>query len=211
MTSDEFRKLLEEQTDLDVLLDPCLRDDQTPYVFEPKPSTWNVFRDELGSGLDISPADIRIVGSARFGFSMTPGRNLHRFRDSSDIDVIVVNSDRFDELWLALLEAAYPRGWAVAELSRQGWLSKRKDEIYTGWLSPREIKLDSTIFGSKADPVLRFNTRWFNTLKQASRHPPRRHSDISGRLYRTWRHAELYHLDGLTALQKALARVRSTS
>ena len=68
-----------------------------------------------------------------------------------------------------------------------------------------EIKLDVTIFGPKAKPVLDFNLQWFNALKQASRHFPRRHEDITGRLYRTWRHAELYHLHSLAALRKELA------
>jgi len=202
MTSDEFRDLLQRQSDLQ-LLDPCLRDERTPYVFQPKPEAWDTFRDELVSRLSVSRADIRVVGSGRFGFSMKPGHNLRSFRDTSDIDVIIVNSDLFDQLWLALLHAAYPRPPVTERIG--GWLERRRNELYTGWLSPLEIKLDITIFGGKAKPVLDFNTRWFNTLKQASRHPPRRHEDITGRLYRTWRHAELYHLHSLTALRKTLA------
>lgn len=48
MTSDEFRELLEHQTDRQ-LLDPCLREDQPPYVCEPVPDAWDKFRDELVS------------------------------------------------------------------------------------------------------------------------------------------------------------------
>jgi hypothetical protein len=210
MTSEEFRNLIQQQSALQ-MLDPCLRDDQTPYVFKPKPAAWNMFRDELVSRLNVKYSDIRIVGSARLGFSMTPGRNLKEFRDTSDIDVIIVNSDLFDELWLALLEAAYPRGWTVHPLSQEGWLKERKDELYTGWFTPLAVSLDSKIYGSKAESVLQFNLRWFNALKEAARHPPRRHSDVTSRLYRTWRHAELYHLDSLAALRKALSRTRSTT
>ena len=32
----------------------------------------------------------------------------------------------------------------------------------------------------------------------------RRHEDITGRLYRTWEHAELYHLHSLASLRKSL-------
>lgn len=202
MTSDEFRDLLQRQTDVQ-LLDPCLHDDGTPYVFQPQPITWNIFRDELVSGLAVSHTDIRVVGSGRFGFSMTPGRNFKRFADTSDIDVIVVNPVLFDQLWVALLEAAYPRPPVIQKFG--GWLATRRKELYTGWLTPLEIKLDSKIFGVRAKPVLDFNIQWFNTFKLASRHPPRRHSDVTGRLYRTWRHAELYHLDSLAALRKASA------
>jgi hypothetical protein len=202
MTSQEFRDLLEQQSDLQ-LLGPCLRDDRTPYVFQQKPAAWDTFRDELALGLHVSRADIRVVGSARFGFSMKPGHNLKSFSDTSDIDVVIVNANLFDQLWMALLDAAYPRRPITNVLG--GWLQRRRNELYTGWLTPLEIKLDRKIFGEKAAPVLDFNTQWFNTLKQASRHPPRRHEDITGRLYRTWRHAELYHLNSLATLRRTLA------
>ena len=108
MTSAEFRDLIRGQTDVQ-LLGPCLHDDFVPYVFEPRPTAWDSFRDVLVSGLNVLRGDIRVVGSARFGFSLKPGRNLKSFGDTSDIDVIVVNADVFDELWLSLLKAAYPR------------------------------------------------------------------------------------------------------
>ena len=201
MTSAEFRDLIAQRTDVQ-LLGSCLHDDFVPYVFEPRPSTWDSFRDVLVSGLNIVRSDIRVVGSARFGFSLKPGGNLKSFADTSDIDVIVVNTDVFDELWLSLLKAAYPRPPLTSHIG--GWLAKRRNEVYTGWLTPLRIRLDKTIVGAKAKPVLDFNVRWFNTFKEASRHPPRRHEDISGRLYRTWGHAELYHLSSLSALRKSL-------
>lgn len=204
MTSAEFRDLVQQQSDLQ-LLDPCLHDDRAPYVFQPKPGAWDTFRDELVSELDVSRADIRVVGSGRFGFSMKPYFNLKSFDDTSDIDVVIVNPELFDQLWLALLDAAYPRPPITQTLAVGGWLQKRRNELYTGWLTPLEIKLDRKIFGAKAEPVLNFNTRWFNALKKASRHPPRRHEEVTGRLYRTWGHAELYHLNSLAALRKELA------
>jgi len=201
MTSEELRQLILEQTDTQ-LLEPCLHDDAAPYVFHRKPAAWDTFRDVLVQRLNISRDDIRVVGSGRFGFSFKPGRNLRPYQDDSDIDVIVVNDELFDQLWLMLLEAAYPRS-PITELIG-GWVGRRRNEVYTGWLSPLEIKLDARIFGSKATPVLDFNAKWFNTFKEASRHPPRRHEDISARLYRTWRHAELYHLGNFATLRKSL-------
>lgn len=202
MTSDEFRVLLQEHSDQQ-LLDPCLRETQPPFVFEPKPDAWDSFRDELVSHLSISRADIRVVGSGRFGFSLKPGHNLRSFRDTSDIDVVIVNPGLFDQLWLALLAAAYPRPPITSKLG--GWLGRRQNELYTGWLTPLGIKLDIRIFGSKAKAVLDFNSRWFTAFKVASRYPPRRHEDLTGRLYRTWEHAELYHLHSLGELRRTLA------
>lgn len=201
MTPDEFQKLASKHSSVE-LLKPCLHDDVTPYVFTPEPTKWDTFRDVLVSRLQVSRENIRVVGSARFGFSLKPWNNLRSFSDTSDIDVIIVSSSMFDHLWLALLNAAYPRPPVIQKLG--GWRATRRNEVYTGWLTPLEIHLDARIFGSKAKPVLEFNTRWFNSFKEASRHPPRRHKDVNGRLYRTWEHAELYHLDSLAALRKSL-------
>ena len=123
MIPDEFRQLIEERTDTE-LLGPCLHDDAMPYVFGPKPAAWDTFRDLLVSNFNVGRTDIRVVGSGRFGFSLKPGQNLKNFSDTSDIDVIVVHPALFDELWLALLRAAYPRFPLTIHLS--GWLGRRR-------------------------------------------------------------------------------------
>jgi hypothetical protein len=204
MNSDEFRAMLAEQTDVQ-MLESCLHDEAAPYIFGDRPAAWDMFRDELVVRLGVVRADIRIVGSGRFGFSMKPGHNLKAFRDTSDIDVVVVNPVLFDQLWVSILEAAYPRPPVTELIGFGGWLANRRNELYTGWLTPLAIKLSSRIFGAKAKPVLDFNAKWFNALKTASQHPARRHENITGRLYRTWRHAELYHLSSLGTLRKTLA------
>jgi len=201
MNTAEFRELVQQKTDVE-LLEPCLHNEVTPYVFEPQPAAWDSFRDELVAGLGVARADIRVVGSGRLGFSMKPGHSLRAFRDTSDIDVVVVKPEVFDRLWLALLAAAYPRPPNIQLAG--GWLKKRTSELYTGWITPLKIRLDARIFGAKARPVLQFNTQWFNTLKRASRHSVRRHEDITGRLYRSWEHAEMYHLHSLAALRRSL-------
>jgi hypothetical protein len=201
MNTAEFRELVHQRTDVQ-LLGPCLHDEVAPYVCELQPAAWDLFRDELVAGLGIARGDIRIVGSGRLGFSLKPGYALRAFRDTSDIDVVVVNPEAFDRLWLALLAAAYPRPPNLQLVG--GWLKKRTNEVYTGWLTPLKIKLDSSILGAKARPVKEAHARWFTTLKKASRHPLRRHEDITGRLYRSWEHAEMYHLHSLAALRKSL-------
>lgn len=202
MTPEDFRELVAANDDA-ALLGPCLREDLVPYVFDPDPPTWNAFRDDLVVALGVVRADITVVGSGRFGFSTKPDADLRPFSDRSDIDVIVVNPALFDDLWLRLLRGAYPRPPVTNQVG--GWLRVRQSELYTGWLSPLEIRLDRKIFGAKAQPVLDFNIQWFNTFKHAARRLPRRHEDVKGRLYRTWQHAELYHSHSLAALRRSLA------
>lgn len=204
MTADDFRDLLDAETDLQ-LLDRCLRRDFTPYVFEPRPAAWTDFRAELAGSLGIAAEDITVVGSGRFGVSLKPGKNLKQFTDASDIDVAIINAGLFDRFWIALLEAAYPRHPYTGMVG--GWLRERRNEIYTGWLTPLKIKVDHRIFGRRSSEVVTLRSTWFDALKVAGRHPPRRHSDIRGRLYRTTRHAELYHQSSLKALRRSLSSV----
>lgn len=201
MTPNEFRELVTKTTDTE-LLGLCLRDDRLPYVFEPEPKSWNEFRADLGAELGIDVTDITVVGSARLGISLRPDNNLKAFSDKSDIDVIVVNEELFDRLWLHLLATAYPDEKTSPRLG--GWLKDRRREVYAGYLDPLKIRLDRDIWGEQAVPVIEFSSRWFISLQKASQHPPRRHEKIEGRLYRTWRHAELYHLHSLAALRTTL-------
>ena len=114
----------------------------------------------------------------------------------------VINPELFDHFWIALLEAAYPREPYTGTVG--GWLQQRRNEVYTGWLSPLKIKIDHRIFGRRSSEILTLKSRWFDALKLAARHPPRRHSDVRGRLYRTVRHAQLYHLSSIAALRRSL-------
>lgn len=201
MTVQDFRVLIQERTDSEIV-QTVLHSHDLPFVFKDSLKAWDSFRKEFVTALNVSETDIRIVGSGLFGFSMKPGLNLRAFRDTSDIDVIVVNSNLFDQLWMALLRAVYPRPPHTSLLS--GWLARRRNELYTGWLTPLDIKLDLKIYGNKVKPILDINAKWFGALKQASRYPSIRHEDIAGRLYRTWEHAELYHLQGMAELRKSL-------
>jgi hypothetical protein len=43
MNTAEFRELVQHRTDAQ-LLDPCLYDQAAPFVFEPMPTAWDLFR-----------------------------------------------------------------------------------------------------------------------------------------------------------------------
>jgi hypothetical protein len=199
MTPTEFRELIAGNNDA-TLLDVTLRSEDAPFAFELNPANWDSFRTSVSADLGVEATDIRIVGSGRLGFSLKPGNNLRTFQDTSDIDVVVVNRDAFDDLWLSLLRAAYPR----PPIDFGSRLQQCRKNLYTGWITPDEIRLDLRILGEKARPVLQTRTKWFNCLKGASKFPSRRHEDIHARLYRTWEHAELYHLHSIASLRNSL-------
>jgi hypothetical protein len=201
MTPAEFRDLLAGADDT-VMLDVTLHSDVAPFVFEIDVPKWDTFRMDLAEKLDIDVADIRVVGSGRLGFSLKPGNNLRAFQDTSDIDVVVVNDGAFDKLWMLLLHAAYPR--SGVDYGSRTALGAARNEMYTGWISPTNIRFDARIRGPRVLPALEMRTKWFDTLQIASQYPPRPHESINCRLYRTWAHAELYHLHSISVLKTSL-------
>jgi hypothetical protein len=201
MKPDEFRELMRASTDVD-LLDVCLRAEDVPFICKDAQG-WAAFRHEMTTRIDgLAIGDIRIVGSARHGFSTKPRNHLREFLHESDIDVAIINPTLFDSLWIALLEAAYPR---VAETRKIGWWDTfGRTELFAGWLTPTAIHMDWKILGRRGLQLSEFKRKWFEALKLAARHSTRPHNDIQGRLYRTWRHAELYHLHSISELRRSL-------
>jgi hypothetical protein len=201
MKQDEFREMLRVTADVG-LLDLCLRADDVPFICKDA-AGWTAFRQEIARGFDgLAETDIRIVGSARLGFSMRPRKHLQDFTDESDIDVVVVNETLFDWLWIALLVAAYPRLYANRGIG--GWDVPGRTELFAGWLTPTAVRMDWSIIGQRGLPVFQFKQKWFDALKLAARYSNKPHNDIQGRLYRTWRHAELYHLHSIAELRQSL-------
>jgi hypothetical protein len=200
----EFRAMMAGASDAD-LLPPCLLSEDVPYICNDDDG-WTGFRQELVNGVaGLSIGDIRIVGSARFGFSMKPRNRLRAFTEDSDIDVVVVNEAIFDHVWISLLVAAYPRLAANREIGN--WNVPGREELFAGWLTPTAIRMDWTIIGARGAPLSQFKREWFNALKLAAGHSTKPHHDIQGRLYRTWRHAELYHLHSVAQLRRSLENV----
>ena len=201
MNRAEFRDMLRTTADPD-LLDVCLRADGVPFICKDV-AGWTAFRQEMANGVEgLAVGDIRIVGSARLGFSMKPRNHLREFTEESDIDVVVVNETLFDQLWIALLVAAYPRLAVNREIGR--WDVPGRAELFAGWLTPTAIHMDWRIVGQRGVPLSHFKRQWFDALKLAARHSIKPHNDIQGRLYRTWRHAELYHLFSISELRRSL-------
>src|SRR5687767_2525443 len=116
------------------LLEVCLRDDSAPFVFDADDEAWTNFKSELEKTLTVKSADVRVVGSARLGFSLKPHMDLKLFTNTSDIDVVVVSDTIFDEIWHDILVAAYPRELSGVPLG--GWIAATRRDLYTGWLSP---------------------------------------------------------------------------
>jgi hypothetical protein len=173
------------------------------------------FQKYVADALGISKfaTDVFLVGSAKTGFSLDPEQVSQPFQAASDIDVVVVHADLFDEAWGTML------GWDYLTMrnrsrDEQRWLYQRHNEVWSGWYDPgawhfRERGGIELSFPDALKPVRKIAYQWFAAFRSLSRY--RHHTEIprhkiSARLYRTRRHVAMYHVTGLRAIRRQLAK-----
>lgn len=177
-----------------------------PYVFRARPRTADVLYEYLSTQLHVPVQNVRIVGSAKMGFSLSPDTFPRRFNPTSDIDVIVVDEKLFDTIWFALLKWHYPRRIVGLPGADSHWARERRKDIYWGWFFPSKIRFEGLSFPDSLKPIRDFSARWFNTFQSLAQFPEFATRTVSGRLYRTWDHARTYHSDGLRQIKEIAAR-----
>lgn len=204
-TVDEFKHIV-----LNTSLDRVVQQhvfEGVPFVFREKPESSAILTKHICQALNVPEQNVRIVGSAKVGFSLNPDSFPRQFSEASDIDVIVVSDRLFDMVWITLLRWHYPRRLLDLGRSEGGWARSRRKDIYWGWLVPNEIQYDGLSFPEILEPLRDFSVAWFNTFQSLSTYSEFATRTISGRLYRTWDHALLYHMEGLRLISERMRAV----
>ena len=107
-----------------------------PSIFS-RDEDMTLFQNHVANALGIPTAasDILIVGSAKTGFSLDPDNYFVPFRETSDIDIIVINQGLFDQAWHTMLAWDYLT-MKARTVPEQKWLYQRHDEVWSGWYDP---------------------------------------------------------------------------
>jgi hypothetical protein len=181
-----------------------------PYIFR-RQDELGAFQEHVASLLGVADASagVLVVGSARTGFSLDPDNYPQPFRASSDIDLVIVDTELFDAAWQTLLVWDY--------LSKGGrtsfedhWLSDRRSQTFSGWYDPTQWRRDFDLapaYPQRLKPLRDQAFRWFSAFQSLSRYrltPEVAKHRVTARLYRTREHASKYHVHGLRALQSKL-------
>lgn len=189
-TKDEFVHLLRTKPPNELVHEQVFGG--TPFVFRDTPADYDALRDHLGAQMNIPRENLTIIGSGKIGFSLAPDRFGVPFGEHSDVDVLVVSEALFDSIWLDLLRL--PRSY-FARLSRRNktQIHNHVEQIYWGRMWPNDLVRVSRAAGA-----------WVGAFRSLSRNPRLARYETSGRLYRTWDHAEVYHVDRLTQLAEVV-------
>jgi len=165
------------------------------YILEQKfaerhATKYHELKAAVSENLEVPLKNVAIVGSAKTGYSLTPGRNFNKFNEESDLDLVVVSKELFEQLWENHLEFknSFMRG-------RNYSYSDVAKGVFRHFISIS----DKAISSEMQD----YFSSWINRVSQLKKiieQEFRTPSEINYRIYDNWKYVEQYHTDGLNAL-----------
>lgn len=137
--------------------------------------------------LDIPVKNIAIVGSAKTGFSLTPGRKYAPFGEDSDLDLVIVSEGHFKQLWESYLNYVN-----TSTATKYNDIAKN---VFKHFISIKSKDID----GDK----LKYFNEWISKVDQLRlvfQTEFKLPHEVNYRVYETWKYVEQYHITGLSAL-----------
>jgi hypothetical protein len=152
------------------------------FVFQDAHDSYYALREGVGTLLGTHPANVRIVGSAKLGFSIAPYKRYRHFGDKSDVDVMVVDERLFDTIWGEIFDATeqdilWPKRTDFARYLMEGWI---RPDMFPS--------IKGKLIGS-----------WWDGFREQSQSVGVK---VTGAVYRNWEFLERYQL---TALRQCVA------
>ena len=133
-------------------------------------------RSEVADHFRLHPNEVLVVGSTKLGFSVVPDKRYRLFRDTSDIDVALVSSALFDELWER-----------VFRYKREGsYWPEYNDFVryfFRGWIRPDKLP---------RSPMFHLREDWWNFFQTITNSGRYGSYNIRGGLYKSYFFLENY-------------------
>jgi hypothetical protein len=139
-------------------------------------SAYFELKHKVAEQFKLHPSEVLIVGSGKLGFSIVATKRYRHFGDTSDIDVVIISSNLFDEIWSAVFDY---------RLSGAYWpnFGDFRRYLFRGWMRPDKLPPERSF--------KRSHEWWefFRELSNSQQFGPYR---ISGALYKSWHYLESY-------------------
>lgn len=161
-----------------------------PYIFNDDLTAYIQWKHELGQGLNVDPAAICLVGSAAFGFSISPTKKFKKIKPESDIDVALVSDFHFDIAWRWMRDLGSNR-YSLPGRAQASIEDHRKRLIYFGTIATDQILAH-----------LPFGAEWSQVLSDMSGKAPANGRAVNARIYRDFNALRSYHADNFRNLKR---------
>jgi predicted nucleotidyltransferase len=160
-----------------------------PYVFKDNEDKYFDLKREIAANFSEHYNNIHMVGSAKLGFSIAPSKLWKTFDIESDIDIVIVSSKLFEDLW----KSTHQFNIDLTSRNEQEERNYRRfiDYFFKGWIRPDLFPFE---YPTK--------TNWFNFFKSISyeKYGPQK---ITGALYHSFNFFEKYHIKNISKLRIA--------
>ncbi|MBU7581600.1 MAG: hypothetical protein KAF91_01570 [Nostoc sp. TH1S01] len=159
----------------------------TPYIFKDDEDKYFDLKREIAANFSEHYNNIHMVGSAKLGFSIAPNKLWKPFTIESDIDIVIVSSKLFENLW----ESVHEFNIGLTSRTRDEDINYKRflDYFFKGWIRPDLFPFEYTA-----------KTDWFDFFKSISysKYGPQK---ITGALYHSFNFFEKYHVKNIEKLK----------
>lgn len=110
----------------------------TPHVFHNRENEYFEFRNKIASKFNVGFHEVFIVGSAKLGFSFYKNTD---FDYNSDIDVVIVNDNLFEEFYFKITDYQYQldRQYRTVDLKELKIYNQFLRYLVKGWMRPDKL------------------------------------------------------------------------
>lgn len=165
-----------------------------PFALRGASDRYLLLRGEIASKLNVEPADVCLIGSAKLGFSLNREHLLRPFCRDSDLDIVVVSPTTFDAASLELASRAEEILLAGHDEKRR--LKKVRETVFAGYLRPDQLPLSSALMQD-----------WFPRLAGPYVSEAARNHPVKAWLFRSWDHARICYVKYHRSIQDNIAQI----
>jgi predicted nucleotidyltransferase len=162
-----------------------------PYAFVSNPEGYLSLQSEVAAKIGLSVNEIRMIGSAKLGFSLNSDHLLSPFGPGSDIDLVIVSSAVFDEASLELVERA--QDFILAGEDEKRRLRRSRDNVFNGYLRPDQLPLSCGL-----------SKEWFPKLAGPYESEIARRRPVKAWLFKSWDHGRICYTNYHQRIQSDL-------
>lgn len=158
-----------------------------PIIYNENEELYFFLKQKVANYFKVSTTKIVMVGSAKLGFSIAPKKLWNNFNDESDIDIVVISEQVFDNYWKELLNFNIN----VKARSEQEDKNFREflEYFLKGWIRPDLFPFD---YPKKNE--------WFEFFRSIS-YGKYGNYKIAGAIFRNEYFFEQYHLRNISKLR----------
>ncbi|WP_405339661.1 hypothetical protein [Fibrobacter sp.] len=155
----------------------------------------DLFREIVSNSFNVSFYSVKMVGSAKVGFSLSPKKDFKSFGagdmlgNYSDIDIAIVSDQLYNDYWQNFRDSCNQN----YNFPSPRLFERVSSSIYKGFINDKDIR-----------EIPEMRKKWDEKADAATANLQRRlliTHPITYRLYRNWNDLQEYQLNGIRALK----------